>query len=189
MKKLVVVCVFTLFLGLFSSSAFAIQYCNDFLEFCNPGGWSHSLKTFDESRSVSTPSTYEIDVWLNDVPIALIAAGFWVVYDPSAMDLEYVLVYDGYDLPGPWDPGFTTKVPENGGPGTYFIAVADLSTPIIPDRDGDIIIARLQFFALSPSTSNITISTIPNFDTVVGEDATLLDPQILPSPITISQLA
>ena len=189
MKKLVVVCVFTLFLGLFLSSAFAIQYCNDFLEFCNPGGWSHSVKTFDESRSVSTPSTYEIDVWLNDVPIPLLTAGFWVVYESSATDLEYVLTYDGYDLPGQWDASFTTKIPEPDGSGTYFIAVADLSTPIIPDGDGDIIIAKLQFFAQSPGTFDIIVSTIPNFDTVVGEDATIFDPQILPRPITISQLA
>jgi hypothetical protein len=187
MKKFFIVCVFTLFLGPLSSSIWAIQYCTDFLESCNPGGWSLSLKTFEEAYEVGITSPYEIDVWLNDVPIPLITAGFWIVHDTSQIGIEDVFIYDGSDLPGPWDSGFSSKVPEPEGPGTYFVAVGNFDT-VAPDGDGDIIIAKLQLLCLGPGVSDITISTIPNFDTVIGEGSTHLDPQIIPNTITMVQL-
>jgi hypothetical protein len=187
MRKLLFIWVLTLFFGRLSSPVFAIQYCKDFLESCNPGGWTLSLKTFDEAYEVPTGSAYEIDIWLNDVPIPLITAGFWVVHDPTNIGIEDVLVYDGSDLPGPWDPGFTTKIPELDGPGTYFVMAGNFDTAA-SDGDGDIIIAKIQLLCLDSSVSDIVISTIPGFDTVIG-DTTVFDPQTIPNTITMTQVA
>ena len=51
MKKLSIICVFTLVLAFMTSPAFAASYCKDFLETGNPGGWGTSLKTFEEDNS------------------------------------------------------------------------------------------------------------------------------------------
>lgn len=190
MKKVFIVCAFTLFLGLISNSVLAIQYCKDLLEPCNPGGWSLSFKTFDEGYYIGPGSAYEIDIWLNDVPIPLLTAGFWVVCDSTQIDIEGALIYDGSDLPGPWNPSVSTKVAVPDGPGTYFVAVGgwfDPNIPIMPDDDGDIIIAKIQLLCLGSGVSDIMISTIPGFDTVVGENLTVFDP--FNNTISMTQVA
>jgi hypothetical protein len=193
MRKLLIICILMLFFGPLSSSIYAIQYCKDFLGSCNPGGWGTSVKSFDEEFGVGDYSNYEIDIWLNDVPTPLLTAGFWVEYDSTQIDIEDVLIYDSSDLPGPWNPEFSLKIPEPYGSGTYFVAVAGWLTPsyipIIPDSDGDIIIARLQLYCSGAGVSGMRISTIPGFDTVVGEDSTVFDFQITPNVIGISQYA
>ena len=179
MRKLIIVCVFSLLLGFLSSSVFAIQYCKDFLEPENPGGWGTSLKTFDEEVWSCPGAQPELDIWINDIPEPLITAGFWIVYSPL-IEIEDVLIYDGSDLPGPWNPSVSGKVPEPDGPGTYFVVVGGWSgspyTPIIPDSDGDIIIGKIIFRKLVPGGHYpITISTVPGFDTIVGESNMVYD--------------
>ena len=64
MKKISVVCGLVLFLML--SPCFAIEYCKDFLEPGNPGGWSESLKTFEDEWTLNGGEEVELDVWIND---------------------------------------------------------------------------------------------------------------------------
>ena len=56
-----------------------------------------------------------------------------------------------------------------------------------PDGDGDIIIAKVTFKCQALGDADITISTIPNFDTVVACSAYNYDPEIQPNTITIHQ--
>ena len=92
MRKLIIVCIFSLLLGFLSSPAYAIQYCKDFLENGNPGGLS-SLKTFDDELNVFSDKEPEIDIWINDVPEPLITAGFWITYDPAFLGILDVQVF------------------------------------------------------------------------------------------------
>ena len=48
MRKISAICILLLIVGLVPNPAFAIEYCKDFLESGNPGGWTESLKTFDD---------------------------------------------------------------------------------------------------------------------------------------------
>jgi hypothetical protein len=191
MKKLVLVWEVLLVLSLLSGSAMAqISFCKDFLESGNPGGWSGSLKTWDEHVSSCPGAQTEIDIWLNDVPEPLLTAGFWIAYDSPGIDIEDVLIYDGSDLPGPWNPGFTIKVPEPDGPGTYLISVGGWLTPpyipIIPDSEDDIIIGKILVRSISyPGQYSMTLSTFPGLDTVVGESSTVYDSQMIPNTITL----
>jgi len=159
-------------------------YSIDILEPGNPGGWFHSLKTFDDNWSMTPGEEVDIDIWLNDLPLPIITAGLWIVYG-SAISIQNVQVYDSSDLPGPWDPGFTGKVPEPGGPGTYMVSVGNFAT-VAPDSDGDILIARIRFGLASTGDAHIGISTVPGFDCVVG-DTTVFDPEVEPTTITINQ--
>ena len=117
MKRLIVACVvvFTLMV----SPCFAVEYCKDFLESGNLGGWSASLKTFEDEWTLGVGDEISVDIWLNDVPEGLLSAGFYLTYDPSLVSVESVEVYDGNDLPGPWEIAGTVKEPEPDGPGTY----------------------------------------------------------------------
>lgn len=184
MKKLSVICVLAFFLGFLSSSVFAIQYCKDFLEVGNPGGWGTSPKTFDDTWLLCfVDEEIELDVWINDAPEPLVQAGFWMTYDPSFVSVVDVDVYDGTDLPGPWDPAtkITIVDPDSG---TCFAAVASL-TSVPPDADGDIIIAKVRFRSESMPGSEITVFPIPEFDTIVGESSTVFDPGIIPNTIIL----
>ena len=115
MKNLSIICAFTLVLGLMSCPAFAIEYAIDFLESGNPGG-SASLKTFDEEwwMVVCQELEVELDIWI-DVEESLLCGGFWINYDSSKVSLVSVEVYDGNDLPGPWDPTMTYQEQDPGG--------------------------------------------------------------------------
>ena len=185
MKKLSIVCL--LVLGLMVSPCFAIQYCKDFLEPGNPGGWSESLKTFEDEWTLNVGEEVELDIWINDVPEQLISGGFWVTYDPLLVSVEDVLAYDNTDLLGPWDPGFTAKVQDPDGPGTYFLALGNLSTPF-PDAEGDIILGKIRFHAVSEGSVTITVSVIPQTSTVVGWPSIhIYDDEISPNTVTLFQ--
>ena len=160
-----------------------IGYSIDILEPGNPGGWFHSLKTFDDNWSMTPGEEIDIDIWLNDLPLPIITAGLWIVYG-SAISIQNVQVYDSSDLPGPWDPGFTGKVSEPSGPGTYMVSIGNFAT-VAPDSDGDIIIARIRFGLAFTGDAHIGISTVPGFDCVVG-DTTVFDPEVEPTTITIN---
>ena len=169
MKKPFIVCVFLLILALMSGPASAIEYRIDILESGNPGGWSASLKTFDTKGIKGQKKEVAADIWLHDVPEPLIAAGFYMTYDPSKVNLTGVDIYDGSALPGPWGGGMTKKVQDASGPGTYQVFCINMSN-VTPDKNGDIIIAKVRFHCKDKCDTPITISaiSIPGFDTIVG---------------------
>ena len=103
----------------------------------------------------------------------LITAGFWLIFDPSAVTVNDVLAADG-EVPGPWDPGFTTIVTDPDGPGTYFLALGQFATVAV---DSVIPLADVEFCRQSSGVDQIIVSTIPDFDTVVG-DTTVYDPLV-----------
>ena len=181
-------CALLFILGLVSSPAFAIEYSIDFLEPGNPGGWSASLKTFENKGMKGRGKEVDVDIWLHDTPEPLISAGFWITYDPSKVSIVSVDVYDGSVLPGPWDREMTKKVKDARGPGTYKVFCAHLSL-VAPDKNRDIIIAKVRFLCKDKCDTPITISTIskvvPRFDTVVGDSVYVYDPKIKPITITI----
>lgn len=134
MKNVILICVLTLFTAWMANPVLGVEYGTDFLETGNPGGWSESLKTFDEVWTVNCGNTFDTDIWLKDVPEKLITAGFLIDYDESKMSVVSAEVYDG-SLPGPWDGDMTNKVANPSGPGTYMVvrqnrqvAVANAST-------------------------------------------------------------
>jgi hypothetical protein len=165
--------------------AFGVEYGVDFLEPGNPGGWSGSLKTFDDAWTVSPGDAFDVDIWINDVPEDLITAGFIVEYDASQLSVTGGDAYDG-SLPGPWDSSMTNKVANPSGPGTYMVIVGNLAS-ISPDAGGDISIAKLTFEGASPGDATVTLKTVPNFDTVVGDSATIYDSEIASKTFTVSQ--
>ena len=123
MKRLLIGFINLLVLVFMASPALSIQYCKDYLEPGNPGGWGTSSKTFDDEITSAVTEEFEIDIWLNDCPENMIASGFFITFDPELVSIVSVDAYDNYDLPGPWDAGWTTKhMPE---PGTYFFVVTN----------------------------------------------------------------
>ena len=187
MKKALIIIMLLLVIGLLSSSAFAIHYCKDFLEPGNPGGWyGNSLKTFDDEWTMEVGDEVDLDIWVNDVPLYLVSGGFWIQYDPSEVSIVSVDAYDSYELGEPWQGGFTTIIPDAGGPGTYMVAVVPGLGPGPPDGDGDYIIGKVRFRSESEGGATITISTIPGFDTFVG-DTTVFDHDMFPNEIVIHQ--
>ncbi len=187
MKAISTIWMLLLVLGLMVSPCYAIEYCKDFLESGNPGGWSVSLKTFDDEWTLKVGDEVELDIWINDVPLPLLSGGFWIEYDPSEVSIVHVQSYDGYFLPGPWEMAFTTMIRDPGGPGTYVVYVGPPLMGAAPDGDGDIIIAKVRFRCEGEGDATITISTIPGSDTFVGGDTTVFDSQIDPNAITVHQ--
>lgn len=185
MKKLSIICALLLILGLISGPAFAIEYRIDILEPGNPGGWTASLKTFENKWMKEKSKEVAVDIWLHDVTEPLISGGFWIKYDPSKVSIAGVDVYDGSVLPGPWDRGLTKNVPDADGPGTYKVFCINMGN-VTPDKKGDIIIAKVRFLCKKKCDTPITISTVitPGFDTIVGGNSgQVFDPKI--KPVTI----
>ena len=99
MKNLTIICISALLLCMMSGPAVAqIGYSMDFLEPGNPGGWSSSAKTFEESWALSAGERVEVDIWVTDIPEeALLTAGFAIEFDPSLVAVTDFMVYDGTD--------------------------------------------------------------------------------------------
>ena len=184
-----------LVLCLLAYPAFAIEYRADFLEQGNPGGWTESLKTFEDAWSMAPSETVDVDVWICSVPDSnneqdkLITSGLWIDFDPAAVNIVSVETYDGEKGPaGPWDPGLSVIVTDGGESGTCQIVCGNLAC-VNPDDNGDVIIAKVKFrYEAENQTATISIRTVPNFDTVVGcEEGTVYDLNIEPITITIAQ--
>jgi hypothetical protein len=114
----------------------------------------------------------------------LITAGFWLEFDVSQVAVVSVTAADDASG-GPWDSGFTSIVPDAGGPGTYFVAVGQFGTVAV---DAVVPLGDVELCCQGPGVSQIVVRTIPNFDTVVG-DTTVWDPQITPQNNGIIVLA
>jgi hypothetical protein len=161
-------------------------YSADFLETGNPGGWSGSLKTFDDDWTLNQNDIVYVDIWLTDSPETTISAGFYIEFNPAQVSVVSVEGYDSTsNPPGPWDAGFTSSVEVN--PGQWLLTLGNLAC-IAPDVDGDIILARVTFQFNVPGDTDIIIRTIPEFDTVVGCSGLLYDPLITSSTFTIHQV-
>ncbi len=177
--------VFIFFL-MCGSNLQALEICQDFLEAGNPGGWSGSLKTFDDEWTLSQSDLVDVDIWLNDAPETIITAGFYIVFDPAQVSVVSVEGYDSTtNPPGPWDVGFVSSFEVS--PGHWFFSVGNFGC-VTPDGNGDIILAKATFQCTSSEDTAITISTIPGFDTVVGCSGKLYDSFIAPDSITIHQV-
>ena len=179
-KKLSVACACILVLALSVAAAAAeISYCKDFLE---PGNQDGSLKTFDEEWTLDQNETVEMNIWINDVPDSLLTAGFFIEFDPALIQITNVVPNDT-DHDGPWDPA----EPVSPEPGIWAVSLLNFSC-VETDDDGDILLGKVTFQSQSSGSTAIIITTIPNFDTLVGcsEPATNYDPQIMQNTITIN---
>ena len=115
MKKLTVVLMFGLVMGLMTGPAFAQSYCQDVLETGNPGGRTTGLKTCDvvNPETLNPGDTFSVDIWAAEIPEAIISSGFQMAYNPAQVSLVSVLAYDGVDIAGgPWDGTATLKIPD-----------------------------------------------------------------------------
>jgi hypothetical protein len=177
MKKLLSVGIFFLVMAIMSGTAFAqAQYL---INVENP-----LALTLETSPPYDcTTVTIEIDPG-GIINTALITAGCWLQFDVSQVALNSLAAADG-TVSGPWDPGFTAIVPDADGPGTYMLAVGQFGTVAIDE--GPIPICDVEFCCEAPGQSQITISTIPGFETIVG-DTTLWDPQVTNGFIDLTQI-
>jgi hypothetical protein len=160
MKRLSAIWMFIIVFSLISDNAFAqTQYL---IDGANPASVSedHSVTiTLDPAGIINTP---------------LITAGCWIEFDATYINITNVVAADS-DVGGPWDPSYTYLLPEGGGPGTFFIAVGNFDTVPV---DTPIPICDIQFDCVAFNWSEIIISTIPNFDTVVSYGGAVWDPDI-----------
>ena len=187
MKKLSVMFLFALVLGLMAGEAFAVSYCKDYLEPGNPGGWNgSSLKTFEEQVIPVGTESILIDIWLNDLgrdPVGigqdwLVSGGFEVTYDPT-ITIVGVTLYTNL-VGGPWD-FLSSTVEEFPSEVKILVKEAQLAGAI-PDDDDDMILAKLEV----QGTGTLTISTVTDFDTVVSNfDGYVYDPDIEPNVFCI----
>ena len=154
---------------------------------------SGSALSIEYNTDISPELTVEIgecfymDIRLDDVPAPLITAGFFIVHDSSLASIVDVAVYDGEVTPSLWDPGFTFKVPDADGPGTYLLACGNFAT-VSPD---DVRIGQVEICAIAEGLNTITITTIPDFQTIVSvspEETVVYDSEIIPHEITIFQI-
>lgn len=158
MKKSIIFFI-SLLIFIMPSLSFADHFLNDFLEPENPGGWSGSLKTWDEELVLNVGEEIYLDVWVN-IYCPLIYGSIWIVFEPDAISLLDVQVYDG-ELPGPWDSEFTGEVQDPSGPGTYMVTVGNF-TPVQQDPDSDIILGRVHL-RYEGGDTQISFSPMPSF--------------------------
>jgi len=179
MNKLLLVSA--LVLSVMASPCPAIEFCKDVLEQGNPGGSSISRKTWDEEWRIGGAGEVEVDIWINDVPVNLITAAIYLEFDAAQMNILSADIYD--DL---WDGAMTRSIANPQGPGSYGVTVGSLSS-VTPDRGGDIPIARFRFDCVENCNVQITVKTVPDFDSVVGNDGITYDPSIIPNVFSIEQ--
>jgi hypothetical protein len=79
----------------------------------------------------------------------------------------------------------TTVVANPSGTSTYVVIVGNLGC-VPPDVGGDIPIARIRFQGTSPGAAIVTFRPVPDFDTVVGNSATVYDSAIVPHTVVLS---
>ena len=163
MKKLFV--IGSLVLSLMGNPCYAIEFCKDVLEVGNPGGPSASFKTWDEEWIKSRTAQVAVDIWINDVPEELITAAIYLEFDPLQVSVLGGNIYD------PWDKEMSSIFPD--GPGGYVVIVGNLGS-VTPDRDGDIAIAKLRLDCINNCDVEITVQTVPGFDSVVGNSSVKL---------------
>jgi hypothetical protein len=184
MKKISVLYLVVLMVLQVAIPVCAVEFCADFLEPGNSGGWTESKKTCEQKAPKDLGKEAEIDIWLKNVPEEIITAGFWISYDPTQVSIASAEIYDGSVLKGPWDRSMTKKVENPGGKGTYLVTVGNLAN-VKPDKKGDVIIGKVKYLCNDKCTKPITLTTIQGFDTVVGGGGKVYDSGIKKATITI----
>ena len=157
-----------------AAPAFASQYT---IDGSNP---------LDLQLDVGSCQTVSIALDSTGINTALITAGFWLIFDASQVTLGTVNAADTSVIPGPWDPGFSSIVLDPDGPGTLFVAVGQFGT--VAANGAQIPLGEVELCCQAPGVSVITVITIPNFDTVVG-DTTVWDPLDSNGIINLTQVA
>ena len=175
MKRLSSIAIFIIVFAIMAGTAFAqAQYLIN--------GVNPLPLTLETSHPYDCATvTIEIDPG-GIINTALITAGCWIAWDTSQVSVVNVLAADG-EVSGPWDSGFSYKVPDADGPGTYMLAVGQFGTVAV---DNPIPICDIEFCCEEPGQSQITISTIPGFQTIVG-DTTVWDPHVANGAIDLTQ--
>jgi hypothetical protein len=170
MKKSLIVGVLILVMAVVSENALAIEYNT----------------TISPALTVEVGECFYMDIRLENVPTLLITAGFFMVHNPSLATIADVAAYDGELEPRLWDFG-SFKAPDAAGPGTYYLACLNLGAGVAPD---DVRIARAEICPIAAGINTITITTIPDFMTVVSgiPDYECYDPQISPHVVTVNQI-
>ena len=175
MKKILAIGIFVLVFASISGTAFAqAQYL---IDGANPLALAVDTGTCQTVTIILDPS----DV----ITTPLVQAGFWLVYDPDQLTIGDVIPWD-WNHGGPWDPGFSVLIPPDPLSGTYFLTVGNFDTVPV---DLPIPICDIELCCEGPGQSQITISTIPAFDTVLGDDTTVWDSQIADGIIDLWQIA
>jgi len=189
MKKLKIVFPLILAVGLISSPVFGlVHYCKDVLEPGNPGGWSASLKTWDESVVLMESDTVVIDIWANSFPNngeGLIGGGVEIAHSLS-VGITDVQVYDGVNgPPGPWDPSMTSITQ---GVGKLLVTIGNLDLAV-PDAQDDLILIRITVRCEDFGTDEMTVDT-PALGTwfVKFPSKTVYDDEIEPNVFTFNQV-
>jgi hypothetical protein len=137
--------------------------------------------------TVEVGKCFYMDIWLDNVPEQLLTAGFFITHDASLATIVDIAVYDEH-LGDPWDAGFTTLVPDADGSGTYMVACGNFAS--VPPEDARI--ANIEICTIAEGINIITITTIPDFQTVVSgvpPDYEVFDSQIMPHVITVDHIA
>jgi len=183
MKKISPTCTFVLILALMAVPVFAVEYCKDYLEPTNSGGWGgNSSKTFEEEISLKVSDTVFVDIWINDLreDDRLISGGFVASWTDNVE--VSVTAYDT-EHGGPWDPGMTKITPDGN---SIEVGLGQLGCAGV-DNDADIILAKLEIHKVGEGTGEITF-TPPTIDTNVScSDSHIYDPEINPNTFTIRE--
>ena len=185
MKRISQTCTFLLILALMAVPVFAVEYCKDYLESNNSGGWDgNSSKTFEEEIFLQGSDTVFVDIWINDLreDDQLISGGFVVSWTDN-VNVVRVTAYDT-EHEGPWDSDMTSITPLDGN--SVEVGLGQLGcTPV--DHEGDILLAKLEIHKAGEGTGEITF-TPPSLDTNVScPDGHVYDPEIKPNTFTIRE--
>ena len=183
MKKISPTCIFVLILALMAVPVFAVEYCKDYLEDGNPGGWTSSPKTFEEEITMDVGSTVFVDVWINDLreDDQLISGGFVASWTDNVAVVR-VTAYDT-EHGGPWDPDMTSITFDGN---SVEVGLGQLGCAVV-DNGGDMILAKLEIHKASEGTGEITF-TPPSLDTNVScPDGHIYDPEINTNTFTIRE--
>jgi hypothetical protein len=178
MKKLFPFWTIVLLVPLAAGSAFAqAQYLINgtnpldlHLETVPPNDCTYVTIIIDPSDVITTP---------------LVQAGFWLAYDPTQASIGEVVIYD-WNHGGPWDPGWTVLIPPDPLVGYFWIVVGNIDTVPV---DAPIPICDVELCCEGPGQSQISVSTIPGFDTVLGDNQTVWDSAITNGIIDLWQIA
>ena len=184
MKKILPTCTSLLILALMAVPAFAVEYCKDYLEPNNPGGWGgNSAKTFEEEVSSKGNDTLFLDIWINDLreDDKLISGGFVVSWTDN-LNVVHVTPYDT-EHDGPWDPDMTSITPVGN---SVEVGLGQLGCALA-DNQRDIILAKLEIQKVGEGTATLTFAP-PSIDTNVScLDGYVYDPEINPNTFTIGE--